>query len=1000
MPTSYVFDSALNLNKCFQNTPPLTLQINDLPKLPEAWLTELENKCRQVTPNLEKNIFFKHVGPIAQYKLKKPLKEQLSFLYYRVSGGLDTPLGPLDNESSKILLLELLEDIHQCTPGFHIRVNKLVNSLQIPTDLDQLLYLVRKSIILEIAAHLTNTVEAIYQVHVVDRVCRIAKKQGLAIEPNIQNDQYKSLLSGSTIRERLEEFSTHYTAFKIPFLLAEQLQLILNQHGYKGPEDMGYATGPAEHMLDIIQRFLTHPAKSNTNKFCPFFILDKFDEFGDATRIYDINWSLIRQLFFQKLNNHNYYTAEPQIVDLMDYAYYQALIPKKATIETETKLIHNKLYDQNFILLFDELISIQDKFPDYWKKLITHPLIIKNLDTFFNFLIAQPRNVSNARELLKKLNFTYTLFFSQNDKFILDNIIVGNASKKNLTVMDVNHNLLLKSIRYRPEITKKAFSLIFAKSNHSHQVFFNLAAKQNSEGSNLLMLAARYHTETMQHILGLLNQFINCFEKENITELFFRKNKENWNFISLAAKYRSDAMKFIFDFISENPYYFDEEILNKIFNQSTYSEWNFLYFLARYQTNDEVTICLDFISEKFKLSKNTQWLKLILNNHMGNILRLAAQSNLNALSSFLAFINQHSDHIELPSLSDFFLHSSKNNWNCLHAAARYSPSNLSLLLQFIKEKRDKFSDIAIKNLFFAQNDTGRNFLMLAAHYQTAAINRIIEFMQQQSQVFDRETLRNLFLQQNSDGWNFLSAAHNQPGNLQLFLNFILDNFDKFNTKTIKEIIFQKNKRGYTCLHLAVRYQPDSIKNILDFIDQYIDSFTHEFEQLLLAKNKHEKNLLLLSLNYQSDAAIHFLSFFNQHVDRFATLKNNEIFKKFICQTFLLSKDQTLIKTTLAIHSDLLVDNFYRLAFNEMTIPRCTQFFSLKMCCSKQLKTAAQAFKDLLKRGLHANDLMELKIMYPAVARGELGKLYQALNQVFCNNKETQPINEIKHPYRL
>ena len=94
---------------------------------------------------------------------------------------------------------------------------------------------------------------------------------------------------------------------------------------------------------------------------------------------------------------------------------------------------------------------------------------------------------------------------------------------------------------------------------------------------------------------------------------------------------------------------------------------------------------------------------------MGNILRLAAQSNLNALSSFLAFINQHSDHIELPSLSDFFLHSSKNNWNCLHAAARYSPSNLSLLLQFIKEKRDKFSDIAIKNLFFAQKILHKNF---------------------------------------------------------------------------------------------------------------------------------------------------------------------------------------------------------------------------------------------------------------------------------------------------
>lgn len=203
MPTFNSFDSALNLTKCFKKTPPLTFKIENLPKLPINWLTLLEKQCSEINPNSPKNIFFKHIGVNSSYKSKTLLKEQLSVLYHRISGNLDTQLGCLDSQASQ-LLIRLIEDINNCIEGFHIRVNSLVNSLHTPKGLDQLLYLVRKGIVQEIASGLINQDKALYQVHVADRVIRIAEKLDLGLTSQIKKDRYKGSLLGKNIRQVLE----------------------------------------------------------------------------------------------------------------------------------------------------------------------------------------------------------------------------------------------------------------------------------------------------------------------------------------------------------------------------------------------------------------------------------------------------------------------------------------------------------------------------------------------------------------------------------------------------------------------------------------------------------------------------------------------------------------------------------------------------------------------------------------------------------------------------
>ncbi len=892
MLTSYTFDPCLNLNKLFQNTPPSTLQIDNLPQLPTDWLTELENKCREINPYLEKNIFLKHIGRNSKYKLKTALLEQLSYIYYRTSGHLHAEL--FDHESNKIILLALIEDIEQCTPGFHIRVNTLVNSFQTPTTLNQLLYLVRKNIVQEIACNLTNSVKSIYQVHVADRVSRVAHKQGLGIEPNIHKDRYKSLLSGDKIRQVLnDEFPKHFTPFKIPFLLAEQLQLILNLYRYRGAKETGYATGPAEYMLAIIQFFLTNPAKANTNKLYPFFILDKFDdEFDGPTRIYDLNWHLIRQFFFQKLIEEEFISI-PHPANLIDYAYYQALVPEKANAELETKCIQHYLTQQNYAALIEDLNLIQNKFPDYWQTIIKTPIIIKNIDIFFKFLKEQPVDTANAKQLLKKINFTYTLLFSQPKEFVLKKIIVGTK----IILTSVNHNLLLKSVKYRHEIIKDFFNILFDTSDKPFQLFFDMLSKPNSDGTNLLMLAGRYQTETIGFILALISKHIDRFTKEDVLSLFLSQNNDGWSFLSLMALHHSDAMQFILDFFIRHPLHFDMEIISTLFLQKNNQGWNFLQLLIRYQPENPVKLGLDFISEKFRFTDDIKWLKLVLNKQQtGYILRLAAQSNHTTLTSILNFTSKHIKHLNDQTLQDFFLDSNDKGWNCLHIAAYNNATNLTLILEFIQQHIDRFNATTLCRLFLAKNQTLHNFLHFAAYYLPAdSLEKIFGFIRNNIQLFDKTFLRQLFLQQNSDGWSFLSAAYLDSAKIKIILTFINDHSDKFVQETIKEIILQKNKHDYTCLHLTTRFQPDSLEIILNFIDQRFDIFPDELKPLFQntcklklittlfrKKNTPAKNLLDLSLKHQPESAAHISGFLDTHAHRF-NLKNNS-FKSFIDQT--------------------------------------------------------------------------------------------------------------------
>ncbi len=189
--------------------------------------------------------------------------------------------------------------------------------------------------------------------------------------------------------------------------------------------------------------------------------------------------------------NEKYFINEPQSTHLIEYAYFQTLLPEKANSEIENRFISEYLESKNYISLLDDVDHIQATCSDYWQKLIKNPIIIESIDQFFEFFGNQTQDLA-PNDRLKGLNRSYALFFLQTKEVILNRIIKESAV--NLSI--ISDNLLFQAVKYHPEIIEKLLNIFLKKYNNQPRHFFNLLFKQNSQESNLLMLAARHHPPT------------------------------------------------------------------------------------------------------------------------------------------------------------------------------------------------------------------------------------------------------------------------------------------------------------------------------------------------------------------------------------------------------------------------------------------------------------------------------------------------------------------------
>src|SRR3990167_4891927 len=308
----------INPDKGFVQLPAKQYQVDTKLPIPTDWLTKLGSliaddilhleDTQKLYPNDEdpvkreftqKTEFFyhlnRHAGPASTYSFKAPLHESLQTLY----SVLADPKTPPDQKYS--LAVKIVEGAPNCTPGFHDRCNECIQSLTQPENLDEVLGVIRQSMVSTAANQTTD------ETHAYNRFFVVARNLGYGVRPLNPADIHQGAISDETIRKKIEEaFASQYTIFNTLNSLIEQLQSIVRLRGYNGRVDVGYA----------YEDF----CKFNSDYFKPFIgdILDyqlfeyRYREEDDLVPIIvDINWYGVKKALINQLRNEHYFIFSP-----------------------------------------------------------------------------------------------------------------------------------------------------------------------------------------------------------------------------------------------------------------------------------------------------------------------------------------------------------------------------------------------------------------------------------------------------------------------------------------------------------------------------------------------------------------------------------------------------------------------------------------------------------------------------------------------------------------
>ncbi len=612
---SYALNPLLNKEKLFQFTPPASIDSNSpLPPLPSEWLAELENFCRKQKSDLTENCFNRHLAFFTidsvgiSMSPSISLTEGLELIYRRLQGDLDHLLDPLSESDRMAIIAKLIEDIDACTDGFKNRVKHITTAFEIPGNLPQLIYQVRKGLVENVSASLTG------EIHAWNRATKVAAAEGIGIKANFDKDIHNGNLPEDKIVCALEkEFKEKYVPFYLPTLLVDQLRGLLTNRGYTGPEQEGYAVGVAGRIAEQIKCYLSKEIVEGMD-WKDFFITNENDDFNIV--IYDLNWKIIRKCFFQTLSHERYFTQQPSqeaIHNLLDCACFSNLF----STDNDLLGIESKCFNSNSIL---QLKKIKTEFPGFWRKLRlgfqSNPDLRKNLLLLFSELEKAPLNFSTLETIVSL--FDLDLISLINDGSLLDSsakLIQKETNNYNTLMLAASSssnglNCLLNFIAEHPTLIDKAtLQQMFLQINRDGWNALMLAAASSSNGLNCLLKFIAEHPTlidkvTLQQMLLqkitnvhnilkqlsmfllLLNPFLvlNPFLARGINldlrKLRFAIESNGWNALILATHYQPEGLNVMLKFAAEHSDLFDEETLKQIMAKNTGYGWNFFIMKA------------------------------------------------------------------------------------------------------------------------------------------------------------------------------------------------------------------------------------------------------------------------------------------------------------------------------------------------------------------------------------------------------------------------------------
>ena len=238
-----------------------------------------------------------HVGQTCNYILKPQLIRSLKFLYAILSGSLNevAPSFILENNQKSALITKINEGVAQCTPGFHARIDSLLDGNSQKT-IEELLSQIRKNIVERTANQHTD------DVHTNNRFFIIAESMGIGVEPKLRNDPYRGEIDDTQIRQYLlEAFNKDYQPFTVLLGLKDMLAVSFDGYTGKSTHPRGYTHGMYGPGLGCLQSIF------NEAELDYAYLIT-----NDAGIIIDINWNLILNKLWGKLNEGGFFKAPPQ----------------------------------------------------------------------------------------------------------------------------------------------------------------------------------------------------------------------------------------------------------------------------------------------------------------------------------------------------------------------------------------------------------------------------------------------------------------------------------------------------------------------------------------------------------------------------------------------------------------------------------------------------------------------------------------------------------------
>jgi len=516
----------LNQDKCYVYSQGLESSVADVTPLPDNWLEHLGEICAETLNSVEEEKeklrshfqqhVQRHIGVDATYKLKANIIEGLQILYRHIR---------CSDENRKLAIAaKIHEELSECTPGFHNRINDEVSRLYYPQTLTALLTQVRHSIVDGVARN--EELDRLYEeVHTHNRFFVVAEKNGYGVKAPNPDDVFRGEIPDDKILAKIQaRFEVYYNP---PTLLKRLVDAINgeleSQFEYKGLNCVapGYASGEYRKFLSYLGNlFGGHFLHDEIMQESDYLILD------EQGHVIDLNWKKIKQTLVYSLNLENFImltaTELACINSMLQESEPDEPMDVRSLVTSPDRFIGNTVGLCEFL----EFIDHEGHKTDF-ALIVNHIKRLDDCEKMYELIKIFP-SIKRKRNLVEALarfavrkGYSDPFFYEYHSEgsnrfirmisnvedvsFLLTCLKMMDSLKQYtiLTHIDVyEKNILWMALDCQPKVRSEILALVSDLPPKYQTV---ILSKTNDSDCNLVMLAIEHDLETLELILPVMD---------------------------------------------------------------------------------------------------------------------------------------------------------------------------------------------------------------------------------------------------------------------------------------------------------------------------------------------------------------------------------------------------------------------------------------------------------------------------------------------------------------